>query len=432
MKKEKKSLTREQKSEIIQTAITVLLALVAVIAIVSVGVYYVKSRNNAPEQSGVIKNEISSLNDITLSAKTVAIPYVQTDINNIVYTANSAGTILFYEFNGTDYVQIVETGNTELVIPLSGQQIPVTVHYIERDGKITGYGVFTANENDSVFIYDFVLCKITNLPKGYEQKGKYLLLANTDIDAVYSNDPVWEESFTVDLSSGKMSRFISDGNRTLDSKGAMRADFATLTNEQAWSNSGIIPFFSGRAYEGSGELKKDLFIKNKTSESVAVKDVIDNYAKQTSDGGIVVIKAISGGFATEKYLNGKTEIINEFYSVFGEQFIRHGDWLLSREDGRIYSTYSDKVIELPEFVVNPSDFIVSDNGKYVVLMGMASNAADYQIWIYNTETLKKQNFSDNDFSEHFNLFFAGDNAICFYTASAEGYSEKIIDISKIS
>ncbi len=429
MKKEKKSLTKEQKIETVKLAITLILVVAAIIAVIFVMKFYLQSRNNT-ENPGVTKTEVTDLRDITLSSKLVSVPYVQTDIDSIVYTANSAGTILFYEFNGTDYSQIVETGSVEVVIPLSGQQIPVKIHYIERGGKLAGYGVYTADETDNVYIYDFLLCKITDLPSGYSQNGKCLLVANTDINSVYSNEPVWEEAFVLDRASGKLTRFLSDGNRMLDTKGALRSDFATVTNNEIKSATGVIPFFTGRAYDTSSELKTDLYLKNKNSEMLAVTDILDKYTKNTEDGGIVYIKAITGGFSTVKYLDGKSTAVNEFYSTYGEQYVRSGDWILSREDGRIYSTYTDKVLELEQFTINPSEFIVSDDGKYVVLMGMAANAADYQIYIYNTETGKSCNFSDNDYSQHYNLFFVNDHTVCFYTATAEGYNEKIIDISK--
>lgn len=429
MKKEKKSLTKEQKIETVKLAITLILVVAAIIAVIFVVKFYLQSRNNT-ENPGVTKTEVTDLRDITLSSKLVSVPYVQTDIDSIVYTANSAGTILFYEFNGTDYSQIVETGSAEVVIPLSGQQIPVKIHYIERGGKLAGYGVYTADETDDVYIYDFLLCKITDLPSGYSQNGKCLLVANTDINSVYSNEPVWEEAFVLDRASGKLTRFLSDGNRMLDTKGALRSDFATVTNNEIKSATGVIPFFTGRAYDTSSELKTDLYLKNKNSEMLAVTDILDKYTKNTEDGGIVYIKAITGGFSTVKYLDGKSTAVNEFYSTYGEQYVRSGDWILSREDGRIYSTYTDKVLELEQFTINPSEFIVSDDGKYVVLMGMAANAADYQIYIYNTETGKSCNFSDNDYSQHYNLFFVNDHTVCFYTATAEGYNEKIIDISK--
>lgn len=431
MKKEKKSLTKEQKSEIIKLTATGLLALVAITAVILVFKFYSQTvnRGNQPDST---KNEITDLKDITLSSKLVAVPYVKTDIDGVVYSANAAGSILFYEFNGTEYTQLAETGTTEVVVPLSGQQIPVKIHYIERDGKLAGYGVYTPDENDTVYIYDFLLCKITNLPKGYTQNGKCLLVANTDINAVYSNNPVWEEAFVLDRASGKMTRFISDGNRMLDTKGAVRSDFATFTDSEIKSASGVIPFFTGRAYEISNNVKFDLYLKNQKNESLAVKDVLDKYTKITDDGGIVYIKATTGGFSTVKYLDGKSSVINDFYSAYGEQYFRSGDWILSREDGRLYSTYSDKIIELPQFVMNPSDFAVSPDGKYVVLIGMAANAADYQIWIYNIETGKSMNFSDDDYSTHYNLSFVNNSAICFYTVTAEGYNEKIIDVSKVS
>ncbi len=430
MKKEKKKLTSEEKKEIKKSVATGLIAAVALAAVIFVAVFYFKSINAGNEPT-VIKQEVTDLKSITLSEKSLAMPYVTTDIPSVVYTADSAGGIAFYEFNSNEYVPLTETGTLEIRVPLSAQEIPVTVHYVQKDGKTVGYGVFTANDSADVYIYDFLLVKITDLPQGFEKSGKLLMLANTDINNVYSLNPVWEEAYVISADGTSVSRFFSENNRMLTISGAMRSDFCLVTDNELGSSTGNIPFFSSREYEyGNGTV--DIYVKTAQGETRTVAGVLDKYAKPTDDGGFIFIKATNGGFETVKYLAGEQNTVSEFFSEYGEEYIRSGDYILCKEDGRIYTVYDDSVIELPDFKMNPSQFVVTDDGKYVVLAGTVTNATDYQIYIYNTQSGKCKTFADSDFSVHYSLFCPSDETACFYTQNADGYTEKIINLSKVS
>lgn len=427
---EKTKRTNEEKEQIKKSIRTGLLAAIALAAVVCVIVFYFKTASDGNEPS-VIKEDVKDLKSITLSDKSLAMPYVTTGIDKIVYTADSAGNIVFYEFNGTEYVQTAETGTIDVNVPLSGQQIPVKVHYIEREGKIAGFGVFTSSNSTDVYIYDFMLVKITNLPAGYEQDGKLLMLANTDIENVYSLNPLWEEAYVVSRDGSSVSRFFIENNRTLDMNGAMRSDFSTVTDKELSSTTGNIPFFSARSYDTLGAAT-DIYVKTPKGESEAVKGVLDTYAKPTDDGGFIFIKETNGGFEFVKYLNGTQTTVSEFFSQYGEEYIRSGDYVLCKEDGRIYTTYDETVIELPDFKMNPSQFVITSDGKYIVLAGTVTNATDYQIYIYNTQTKKAKTFADSDFSVHYSLFCPTNETVCFYTQSANGYDEKIINLAKIA
>lgn len=427
---EKTKRTKEEKEQIKKSIRTGLLAAIALAAVVCVIVFYFKTASAGNEPS-VVKEDVKDLKSITLSDKSLAMPYVTTGIDKIVYTADSAGNIVFYEFNGTEYVQTAETGTMDVNVPLSGQQIPVKVHYVERDGRFAGFGVFTASNSADVYIYDFMLVKITNLPSGYEQDGKLLMLANTDIENVYSLNPLWEEAYVVSRDGSSVSRFFIENNRTLDMNGAMRSDFSTVTDKELSSTTGNIPFFSARAYDTLGAAT-DIYVKTPKGESEAVKGVLDTYAKPTDDGGFIFVKETNGGFEFVKYLNGTQTTVSEFFSQYGEEYIRSGDYVLCKEDGRIYTTYDDTVIELPDFKMNPSQFTITSDGKYIVLAGTVTNATDYQIYIYNTQTKKAKTFADSDFSVHYSLFCPTNETVCFYTQSANGYDEKIINLAKIA
>lgn len=106
---------------------------------------------------------------------------MKTDISSVVYTVDTAGTVQFYEFKGKSYDPIDPTGTMDVTVSLSGQQIPAKIYYVERDGVLTGYGVYTAQSAQTpVYIYDFVMFRVANLPSAYAADGKCLLLLHTD------------------------------------------------------------------------------------------------------------------------------------------------------------------------------------------------------------------------------------------------------------
>ncbi len=83
----------------------------------------------------------------------------------------------------------------DVTVSLSGQQIPAKIYYVERDGVLTGYGVYTARSAQTpVYIYDFVMLRVANIPISYAADGKCLLLLHTDAQKVYTDNVVWEES----------------------------------------------------------------------------------------------------------------------------------------------------------------------------------------------------------------------------------------------
>lgn len=424
------------KKSIILTVILAVLALTAL-----AGALYLKFFADTCSGTGTGSSANLSANadmsTIVLSQTRILIPYSKTDIPSVVYVASPNGQIQFYEFDGKNYNAIDAGGSMEISITLSGQHIPATIYYIERDGILTGFGLFTPDSSDTeVYIYDFVLFKVTQLPKAYAQDGKCLLLVHTDKNQAYSDEIVWEEAYTLDRASGATERFLNENNRTVDITGAVRPDFCMLTDTELTAPTSVLPFFSSRNYgqdAGSNDIPIDIFIKNgKAKEVDAVTNVLDTYAKPLDDGGFVYIQKTDSGFNTVKYQNGQNTVVNMFYATYGSSYIRNGDWILSKEDGRIYSTYDDTVIEPAGYMMNPLLFAVSPDRKYVVMLGTVANAMDYRLYVYNTETKAYKTYNESNYAAHNNLRFSSDSTITFYTiSSTSGFENVIVDISKV-
>lgn len=424
--------TPKNKTSVKKNILTAVVALLAAAALFGAGWLYMKPTqggNNATAPDASL-----TLDSVLLARKITTIPFMPTDIPTVAYTADAAGNVTYYEFDGTQYGEIAPTGTAELSVPLSGQQIPVKIPYIERDGVLTGFGVFSSEaSNADVYIYNFVIFKICNLPAAYAQDGKCLLLAYTDQTQAYSLDPVWEEAYLLDRASGTTERFLSENNRMLGINGAVRSDFCMITDTALTADASAIPFFSGRSYDlnESANASVDIYVKDGAKETLAVSGVADKYVKPLPNGAFAYLKKTDGGFRTVKYENGTETTITAFYASYGSSYIRSGDYLLSKEDGRIYTTYDNTVIETAGYKINPLVFAVSPDGKHVVMAGTVANALDYRIYVYNTETKKYTTFTETNYAAHSNMRFIDENTVSYYVVNVDGYENVVLDVSKI-
>lgn len=422
--------TPKNKTSAKKNIITILLVLVAAAALVAALWLY----QNPPTQGNTAQTDISSdLDTILLSRKITSIPYMATDIDSVVYTADAAGNVLYYEFDGAEFTELAPTNTVRVTVSLSGQQIPVEIPYIERDGTLTGYGVFSQGGAADVYIYNFVMFKICNLPAALKEEGKCLLLLFTDRTQAYTLDPVWEEAYVLDRSTGATTRFLDTGNPSLGPTGAQRPDFGMLTDEALTADTASIPFLSGRAYDWQedGQTPVDIYLKSGLRPTLAVQNVSDNYVKPLSGGSFVFLRDTEGGFESIKYENGYETRISTFYAHLGTSYMRSGDYLLSKEDGRIYTTYDDTVISTKGYKINPLAFAVSPDGKYVVMAGTVANALDYRIYVYNTKTQKYMTFPDPNYAAHSNMRFLDNTTVTYCVLNVDGYENVVLDLSKV-
>lgn len=422
----------KNKTSAKKNILTILILLLAAGALAVAGWLYM----NPPQaKNNTNQTDVSEkLDSILLSRKITPIPFMPTDISSVFYTADAAGNITYYSFDGTQYNEIAPTGEFSLSVSLSNQQIPVKIPYIEQDGTLTGFGVFSSGATGSdVYIYNFVIFKVCNLPAAYAADGKCLLLAFTDQTQAYTLDPVWEEAYILNRANGTTERFLSENNRMLGINGAVRSDFCMITDTALSADTAALPFLSGRGYDLAADMenKSDIYVKNGAKETLAVSGVTDRYVKPLGGDSFAFLRKKGNGFDTVKYENGTESVITSFYAGYGSSYIRSGDYLLSKEDGRIYTTYDTSVIETIGYKMNPLVFAVSPDGKYVVMAGTVANALDYRIYVYNTETKKYATFTETNYAAHDNMRFIDDHTVAYYVVNVEGYENVVLDVSKV-
>ncbi len=429
--------TPKNKTSVKKNIITIVIAVLAIAALAAAGWLYTHPDIFVSPENKNAASVSPSLDTVLLSRKITSIPYMPTDIENVVYTADAAGNITYYEFNGTDFVELAPTGTMELTVPLSGQQIPVKIPYVERDGVLSGFGVYSTENTDSnVYIYSFVMFKVQNLPEAYAKTGSCLLLMHTDQTQAYTLNPVWEQAFILNRSDGSVSDFLNDRSQKVSADGGIRRDYYMITEGALKETSASVPFFSSRERtpDENGETQVDLYMKtgkNGRDDTMIAENVGDRYVKLLGNGVFAYIRETDSGFSTVKYENGQESVITSFYAGYGTSYIRDGDYILSKEDGRVFTTYDTSSIETKGYKMNPLLFSVSPDGTYVVMAGTVANALDYRIYVYNTKTQKYAVFNETNYAAHYNLRFINDTTVAYYVLNVDGYENVVLDLSKV-
>ncbi len=438
----KKELQEEKKNETKNTSdwkkniVTIVLVVLAVAALIGVAVLKfapakLPGGTAQNPEAGPLTTELSS---VVLSKKITKIPLMPTDIPTISYTADAAGNIVYYEWNGKEYVEIEPTGNMDYTLTFSGQKIAVHIPYIERDGVLTGFGLFTADQNqENVYIYNFIMFKVQNLPEAFQKDGYCLLLMHTDKTKAYTLDPVWEQGFILNRSNGEMQDFLNDRSQMVSQDGGIRRAQYKITERALQSDSANLLFCSSRDNEpdAEGVRRTDVYKKDGRKDVMVLQDVLDDYVKPLSNDSFAFMRKAEDGFYTAEFKNGEEQKLYSFKRPLGAGYLRSGDYLLDKEDGKIYTTYNTNVIETKGFRLNPQVFAVSPKEKHVVMAGTSANAFDYYIYIYNAGSEQFVSFKDENYAPHYNLRFIDEKTATYYAMKLDGYENVVVDVSRI-
>ena len=164
-------------------------AAIAVLAVVCVFTFLVlggviklnpKETESGSENGGY--DTSAYLNDVKYQSETSDKIYLPTFIDGIYYTADTAGSVKFYDFNTeTDtFTERAADGTYDVSVNMSEQNISAKVSYVKTDGKTAGYGLYTptiAGDTDS--IYRYVFFAVTDMPSGMGSSSNLLLLADS-------------------------------------------------------------------------------------------------------------------------------------------------------------------------------------------------------------------------------------------------------------
>lgn len=414
--------------------VTIGIALVAV-ALACTFAYFRFFHDDSPDIDNTTKpsteSVVEKLSDIQIVRNGVLVNLVQTDIPDVFYGITTDYKVKYYQYRDNRMVAVQSTGSISTEVDFGNESLPVTIDYVTLGGKIYGIGLFVAEEGEEVYFYKLMVFKLTNLPEEYAEEGKALLLATTSRNALTQGDILWPESFTIDLESGKTSRFLKIINRSIDiNTGAGVTDFCILTQQGYSSTTNQIPFITAREYEqGSGLL--DIFVKNGAKESLFAENIYGKFLLTDGDS-VLFMRKTNTGFDVIRKTGEAEETVRSFYGSMGTDYLHKDEYLLNVNDGNLYNMLTGEKTMLVGFRMDPEMMVISDDGKYVVMLGTVKNMMDYQVHIFNLETGEYAKFEDQNYSNHSNLTFIN-NTTVVYTAldPNQGYEYIVLDVSKI-
>ena len=264
--------------------------------------------------------------------------YLASYIPDVFYTADLEGNIGFYRFESGSFKPL-EQEVKELSIKLnaSAQNIPLKVKYIELDGQVLGFGLFTSDMDKSVDLYDYVFVQLRNMPVGYG--GELFLLADYDKEDFYKTDKIYNELCEVSLSSSSAGTRLSQNTRLIDRNGTYRQDWSLLTDEFLRNTAGKKLFMSSRYYtQAETGIRTDIMEYSYAYRpTVIAKDIVGDWFT-ADENGLHYIKKTDDGFKTvtvtkdEKTNKNKTEDGIKFTGDYFTGYLRSGNYLLNKAD----------------------------------------------------------------------------------------------------
>jgi hypothetical protein len=396
----------------------ILIILALLLTIVFVVVKFIPLNNNSTQDAGEVVQAKDTVSEIQLQREKAKGHFIQSDMDNVFYVYSPDYKPAFYQCNGNKMKAIKTAGKLNPIVEMGNEKISVTVDYIEVDGKLFGTGVFQKTDNLS----NIVVFKLVNLPKGYEQDGKALLLATSNSEAVTKRCSIWSDSYIVDLATGETTRFLTSNNSIYS------AGYAVLTDEGYASVNGEIPFFSTRDYDATTN-KRDIYLKIKGKETRFATDVAGSFV-YTDAGVVSYLKVVEEGFNVVRKENGKEKVI--FSLDNNTSYLYHNEYLLDKYNGNLYNVKTgEKIVVTGYGMTNPEMMTVSSDGRYLVVVGAVNSVIDYQVHIFDLKTGNCAKYVDENFSQHKNLVFVNDTTIVYSAVEPkQGYEYVMLDVSK--
>lgn len=358
--------------------------------------------------------EFAHLNPVSVQSP---LPCMQTDIENIFYSMDRSGNVTFYEYNGTDFAPYTGPVYALNVYPeLTYNKIPIKISYIVKDGKTTGYGLFTNAQNKGVNLYSYVFAKLTDAPETYGLKGKMLLL-NLDPNEAYKSDKTYVEIFSVDITNGGLSRPFSQRDRGADRSGRFADRWHILTDGYLKSCDKKAAVISGRLYNEGTEIY-DIYDLNRSMNHPDATGMYGTFLRENpKDNSFVYLKKTVQGFKSVSYLGQETELIR-FDGNIDTDYVFAGNWIYSAKEHKFTNLVTNKAIVAKEVEAIDMFAVNSDES----LFAAAATYKDGQALFIVDNEGKVQGYSGaNIFNSNVkNICFIGKDAVMITTVNNDG------------
>lgn len=345
----------------------------AVAMVASIAVFFVtKSKNSSSPLAPESSTTEYSFNDSEYTAAVSVTGengeiFLPTDISGVYYTADLSGNVAFYEYSDGEFAaSSLEVKQISTSIKASKESIPVTVKYIEKDGKTFGCGVFTSDMNANVEIYSYAFVKLTNKPAGYGEG--YLLLADFEKENFYKSEKIYSEIYNFNLSTGSASTYVSNNTRLIDKNGAYRNDWTMLTDEFIANLGDAKYFISSRYYTGEerGTRSDIMVLSNNYRPEIVAEDIIGMWFVNDASG-MHYLKKTDTGFASIVNAGGTETVAANFDGDFFADYMLSGNYLINRSSLVITNLITNSTVTLADIDISDADyFSMNEEGTKAV------------------------------------------------------------------
>ncbi len=354
-------------------AVKIVAAVTAVAAIASAAAFFV-TKDKSPDPLGIDPAErptvVYSIGTSSYATSALDSVYLPTDIGGVYYTADLEGNIAFFECTGGKMVpSALEVKEISTKFYASFENIPVTVKYIEKDGRVCGYGVFTAAMNADVDVYSYAFAKLINAPAGYG--NGHLLLVDFEKENFYKPEKIYSEIYNFNLASGKASTGVSMNTRTVGLDGALRNDWTMFTDDFAANLGDAKYFLSSRYYTGADRGKRaDIMVYSSAYRpQVVVADIIGLWFVN-DENGMHFLRKTEKGFDSVVSLNGEEKVAASFEGDYFENYLQDGKYLINKETLVLTDLMTGESKTLKDIRIGAADSIsVSPDGAKIVFSG---------------------------------------------------------------
>ncbi len=350
-------------------SLIIITAALAVAAIISGIVFFVSGGDKSPVNKdkppvaySFEQSEYTMSENLSVKGSNGEI-YLPTDFENVYYTADLKGSVKFYEYSGGQMVaSTLAVKQIKANLSATYETIPVTVNYIEKDGKACGYGVFTSDMSADVDVYSYAFVKLTAKPSGYGEG--YLLLADFDKNNFYKADKIYSEIYNFDLANGKTSTYVSNNTRLIDKNGSFRQDWTMLTDDFIKNLGGAKYFISSRYYNESekGTRADIMELSNAYRPKIIVKDILGIWFVNDANG-MHYLRKNENGFAN--MCNDR--VLTQFEGDYFTEYMQSGKYLINKKSLEIIDLLTGEIKTLKDINIMSADvFSISPDGTKAV------------------------------------------------------------------
>lgn len=354
-------------------ALKIIAAVLAVTTVASAAAFFLTRGDDGisvgkPSKDAVVYSYENSELTKSVSVKgTNGEVYLPTDFENIYFTADLNNKVAFYEYaNGAFSASALPVKQAKANLSATYESIPVSVNYIEKDGRIFGVGVFTSDMDSSVEVYSYAFVKLTNKPSGYG--SGYLLLADFEKENFYKADKTYSEIYNFDLASGKASTYVSNNTRLIDKNGAFRSDWTMLTDDFIANLGGAKYFFSSRYYtsEEKGTRADVMILSNAYKPEIVAEDILGTWFVNDANG-MHYLRKTDKGFNNVINQSKAEKVLTEFEGDYFTDYLQDGKWLINKKSLVVTDLMTGATKTLKDIDINGFDAVyVSPDGTNFV------------------------------------------------------------------